>query len=584
MKNDRLPFPAATELLELLDDAAMVPEVPAVSLRALQEKVLQRRFNLAVVGEFKRGKSTLVNALLGAEVLPMGVLPLTSVVTLLGHSNEPGIEVEFESGEVRQAGIEDLASYVTEEGNPGNAKNVRQVTVGYPAAWLSEGIRLVDTPGLGSVHRHNTEATRRFLPEADAVIFVASVDQPLGKAELDFIVDIRRNEGRLFYVLNKIDHLSERELSESVSFVRSVLCDALGAPATVFPVSARLALRGATEGDESAVQRSGLPTFTSELRRFLTEEQSRTWVQSVRRRLARLLERTRLSVELELAGLSDPLNLLNARLAHLETGKRRSFQAQSEFRAVLEEAGRVFVKQQLEPDLAAFGETLSGQLVDALDAWHREFRSAGSRRLRAGLEEGSIAMVRQRFDQWRAQEESVVDDLCDRLRERVSRERTEIVDALMCSAAELFSVPLSRGDGEPIATHGPHFQYKFWEQTPSLFLITDALVRMLPRALGHPLILRRAQRRAIDLVEMQAGRMRSAFEARIRDSIALLFREMDLFLRAAVRDIDEAIDRGKALRDLDEVRLGARLEYLTACKARLLSILSRCEAAEPSPS
>lgn len=176
--------PAALDLTaarfsDLLEEAAKLPTVPVQALASLREKVAAHAFNLVVAGEFKRGKSSVVNALLGAELLPTGVIPLTSVVARLAYGERPAASIVFENAEVRPAALTELADYATERGNPRNAKGVREVAVNYPTPWLKGGIQLVDTPGIGSIHAHNTAVTYGYLPQADAVIFVASVDQHL---------------------------------------------------------------------------------------------------------------------------------------------------------------------------------------------------------------------------------------------------------------------------------------------------------------------------------------------------------------------------------------------------------------------
>lgn len=170
------------ELAQCLAALRGQPGVPEPAWREAHEKIAAQTFNLVVAGQFKRGKSSIINALLGAELLPVGVVPLTSVVTILSAGEVTQVEVAFEDGRIEAAAVEQLAEYVTEKGNPKNVKAVREVHIRHPSAWLRGGVRLIDTPGIGSVYRHNTDVAYGFLPKADAVLFVLSVDQPLGQA------------------------------------------------------------------------------------------------------------------------------------------------------------------------------------------------------------------------------------------------------------------------------------------------------------------------------------------------------------------------------------------------------------------
>jgi ribosome biogenesis GTPase A len=127
--------------------------------RDLADKLAAEQFNLMVLGQFKRGKSTLLNALLGADLLPTAVVPLTSIVTIIHHGPEPRAVVSFLDGRTLEVAVPDIATFITEPENPKNIKGVAQVGVSFPAGVLMDGVRLVDTPGVGSVFASNTGTT-----------------------------------------------------------------------------------------------------------------------------------------------------------------------------------------------------------------------------------------------------------------------------------------------------------------------------------------------------------------------------------------------------------------------------------------
>src|SRR4029453_11492500 len=144
------------------------------------------RLGVAVVGEFKRGKSSLLNALVGREVLPVGVLPLTAVPTVL-EQGEEGLVVEYTDGHQEQHRLDQVARFVTEDANPGNRLGVARVTARLHTRLLDAGVRLVDTPGVGSVHEHNTRSTDTYLPSLDAAVLVVSADPPISGGEGAFL-------------------------------------------------------------------------------------------------------------------------------------------------------------------------------------------------------------------------------------------------------------------------------------------------------------------------------------------------------------------------------------------------------------
>lgn len=565
------PDAKAASLTALVEAAAAIPGIPTQPLADLRDKLARHAFNLVVAGEFKRGKSSVINALLDADILPTGVVPLTSVVTRLEYGATPAATVLFERGEARTVPLATLPDYVTEKANPRNAKGVREVAVTYPADWLKGGIRLVDTPGIGSLHRHNTDLTYQYLPQADAVILVASVDQPMSRAELDFLGEIRRYAGRVFCLLNKIDTLTEAELAESVAFATGALNEVLGEQARIFPVSARLARQG-------QLTESRLHEFDAALRGFLQNESGEVWADSLRRNLLRLLAEARLGIELELKALSAPLEELESNLRAFANKKQETLQARSDFDALLEADSRKLIKERIEPDLEAFKRALLPRLMAALDAWYGELRSQGAAALQDGMEQRLIEDVRVAYDLWRAEEDAAVGERCETLCGRFWDRIQETVDELLRYSAELFAIPFAAETAGSLWRHHSGFYYKFWDEPPTLLTLSNGLVRLLPGFIGHPILLRQARRRAADLTEMQAGRLRHDFEERIKKSVRDFRREMLDRIEATTTGIEATIDKGRALRQRGASETAARQREL----AEALERLAELEAGMPA--
>ena len=151
---------------ERLARVAHIPGATEIAADAsvLAERIAAGRFYVACVGQFKRGKSTLINALVGLDVHPTGVLPVTTVVTVLREGPRLPARVRFTDGRVEEIDPEALARYVTEDENPDNAKQVAVVEIALPSPLLHSGMCLVYTPGLGSVFEANTAVTEGFVP------------------------------------------------------------------------------------------------------------------------------------------------------------------------------------------------------------------------------------------------------------------------------------------------------------------------------------------------------------------------------------------------------------------------------------
>ena len=154
------------------------------TVRDLFGRLAEDRFNLVVVGRFSRGKTSLMNAMLGTDRLPTGVVPVTSVITTVSYGTEEKAVLYYQHTSLfLDIPLWQLADHITEQGNPGNRRRIRVAEVQMPAELLRRGFYFVDTPGLGSSIIENTRTTEAFLPEADAFILVTSYDSPLSEDE-----------------------------------------------------------------------------------------------------------------------------------------------------------------------------------------------------------------------------------------------------------------------------------------------------------------------------------------------------------------------------------------------------------------
>jgi Dynamin family len=189
----------------------------------LEERAREQRFYVACLGQFKRGKSTLLDALIGMPMLPTGILPITAVPTVVRYGMEPAARIRLQSGEWKGIQPAELEAYVSEEKNPGNSKGISAVEVFIPSALLASGMCLVDTPGLGSIFKSNTEATRAFIPHVDAAILVIGADPPLSAEELSLAEAISAHVKEMMVVLNKADRVTKAECLIAKDFARLIL-------------------------------------------------------------------------------------------------------------------------------------------------------------------------------------------------------------------------------------------------------------------------------------------------------------------------------------------------------------------------
>ena len=280
-------------------------------LDQLHERLVEGHFRLAVLGQFKRGKSTLLNALLGEDLLPTDILPVTAIPTFISFSPQVSARVLFSSEREPQhfslSEYESLADFlvdfVTESGNPNNQRRVDRVEIGHPSKLLQQGVILIDTPGIGSTHKHNTEVAYQILPQCDAALFLVSPDPPITEIELDYLKEICQRLPRTFYLLNKIDFLSETEQIASMKFLSDQLSPLLKGKPQILPVSARKGLEAREANDPEGWKKSGMQQVDQNLIDFFAREKQQTLENSIRRRLCDQLENISLQLQLSLSAL-----------------------------------------------------------------------------------------------------------------------------------------------------------------------------------------------------------------------------------------------------------------------------------------
>ncbi|WP_158542580.1 dynamin family protein [Lujinxingia litoralis] len=295
-------------------------------LRSLADEVVEERIpalergqvSLVVLGEFNHGKSTVVNALLGQEVLPMGITPTTAVITHLVHATEPRAAFKERRGgalhEVAYERLGELIRHAEEQ-----EEEPEYVEIGYPNDFLEEGLILVDTPGVNDISRQKVEITYGYLPRADVILYVLDATQVLKKSEVVFIRDrlLKANRDRIIFVLGKIDALSEEEAREVEAYARQRLETLIG-PVELFAFSARQALEAQKKGEEPG---GDFAAFRGHVREFVRERKEAIVLDSAlggALRIAAMMEQNlaikRQGYRLEQAELEERIKAVHARL------------------------------------------------------------------------------------------------------------------------------------------------------------------------------------------------------------------------------------------------------------------------------
>lgn len=306
-----------TGLAEILRGATMrdLPERGPDVVRDLFARLAEDRFNLVVVGRFSRGKTSLMNAMLGTDRLPTGIVPVTSVITTVTYGSEEKVVLHYANTSLFfDIPISELADHITERGNPGNRRRIATAEVQLPAELLRRGFHFVDTPGLGSSIVENTRTTEAFLPQADAFILVTSYDSPLSEEEQRILRTVHDSGRRCFIVVNKQDCVGFEQRQEVLDHLASQLPATFGAALPpLFSLSAQQAIEARLHGDAARLADSGLPALELALLDFLLNEKRLDFLVNMCSRITAILDGQ--------AGAGQDLARLDALRAEIEAAQ-----------------------------------------------------------------------------------------------------------------------------------------------------------------------------------------------------------------------------------------------------------------------
>ena len=275
------------------------------------------RFMLAVMGKVKRGKSTFCNAFLGRRddlLAPINKQPATSVISKFVHGESESCLVHFRDGRCETLDHRQIKDFVTEEANKENCKGVDCVEIVGRFEGLEKDLTLVDTPGAGSLHQHHDALLLGFLPQADAVIFLVTADQPIAADELELLRQLKAADTKkVFFAINKTDdpHTDEDEIAEGIEHNRKMLGSVGIAVDKVYRISALKAMRGEAEG-------SGFNELFGDVASFLAENKLRILQANFSGRVSQLAAGLANSIAVELESGAKSTEELNSEMAGLK--------------------------------------------------------------------------------------------------------------------------------------------------------------------------------------------------------------------------------------------------------------------------
>jgi len=552
-----MPSSENTLVSALGELAALGTDRDREQLAALLDRLDAARLRVLVVGEAKRGKSTLVNALLRRDLLPSGVTPLTAVTTTVRYGDDERAEVRFFDGHDEKHPLAVLSDLVTERGNPGNRRRIAGVTVYVAAPVLADGVELVDTPGTGSVFEWDTQAAHEALRSMDAALFVLTADPPVSASERDLLEQVARLSVRTFVVLNKADHLEEPGLAEALEFTQRVLGEA-GHPGPVYPMSARAVLGGAD---------AGFAAFEADFTAYLSargkSDLQASAIAQARRIAGSLLDEvavTRRVARMRAGDAADRVRRFGERLAEVTVHGRDAVTV------VNAESGRLLfaLNDAAEEDRPRLAREVGRQLDELLGGSLRE-APAGEIERRGRERLGAFAVAAA--EAWRQRRREAIEQGLAAVDARLAGQLRAELSVLRESAAELLGLDLAVPEPEGRLAESRRFFYVTGEDIGQTELLAGAVRRRLPGEFGRRTARDHLRREVPDLVSMQVGRARGDLQYRLAEATRALARVVEQRYTDGTSRIRSALAAAAELRDASAAEAAARERELAGREA-----------------
>lgn len=362
-------------------------------IERVQKKISSHIFSVGIMGEFKRGKSTVINSLLEKEVMPADILPCSATMNRVTYDLQPHVQLQMRDGTTKDIPVEELTSYVTKLNaeNESRAAEVDEAIVYYPCRFCKNGVDIVDTPGLNDDERMN-KISEEVIPKLDSVIMVLTPDNPFSMSEAEFVRNklMTSDLSRLIFVVNKIDTIRraadrkrvvdgirdkiQKSVMEKMANVYGEGSEEYAEAVNkmgkirIFPLSALDALDGKKEGDQELIEQSGTLEFEAALTKMLTEERGVLELSMALNVIARAAVEVTKTVQIRKEALTlSAQEFADSQMKALEEINRLREDKRQEKKRLRESARDT--KEKLKQDISEFYPTLETTVLEKMETW-----------------------------------------------------------------------------------------------------------------------------------------------------------------------------------------------------------------------
>ena len=541
--------------ISLMTDADFLAE-QVRKVTELRERFAENELIVSVVGQFKRGKSSLINAILGEGLLPVGIVPLTATVTEIRRSDGFRACVDFTNGEVREIGFADLSDYISEQKNKDNHKKVGIVKLWTVHSPFGTNVTLVDTPGVGSIHQHNTQASNAYIEKSDAVLFLLSFESPVSEVERDFLLHTRAHAAKFYFAVNKADAVDQQSRDEFIAYSSAVLSEITGSSVTLHPVS--------------AASGEGIAALTRLIAADISNSHDELLADSISLKLKGILNQANSKIGLYLKAASIPAEELKEKLAALR-------EKQLALAALAEEV-QILTRRKTNRLIEQIREVLDGLIAGFLPELealagrqYEEWKALPSRQ----FEQKLLTTLEKQLDAWLINlNEKGLTLLAEGYASIVAslnRKAGETASFVSETVRDFFGVEYPVEFREFTVSERSDFYIRF-KHDGSLFLDQSRLVHLLPRGKANAKVFASALTRLKEDLQRNKTNMLYNYGYKMQESLRLLYHQFAADISALSAELNALLEHAEKSRQSEDKSLQQTSEELTGLMKNLQNL------------
>ena len=571
---------ASNGLEDYLDVLGALPSVKQNAflsnrILALREKLQNKIFQLVVLGQFKRGKTSLINALFGESLLPTAIVPLTSIITILRYGTAERITVMFLDGKTKEITRTELSKYVTESKNPTNEKGVDQVVFEYPSEYLKSGIQIIDTPGVGSVYKHNTDVAYEFVPKADAGIFVVTADPPISDSELQFLTSIKDYLAKIVFVQNKTDQADVKDRLESLDFTKKVIGEAVGRKDLQFyQVSAKLGLEGKKEHNREKLATSNLLTFEDSLNQLFINKKEQVLLVSIAHKLLPIIAEIDLQLQVEKNALQLSVDELKEKADTFSREAAKIKQEKEDDGYILRGQAEKLAGEVLVDDIEVLKEQKLSELMKEFEQFFKQNRHVAGQELAKQFDVFLEKSIKATFATWRQEEQKKLQNALTSIIDRFSDQTNQYIQRIVELSANLFRLQLNTFQVDATLAGDVEFTFSFDEYQVDIDVYTPVITR-LPKFISDKLLYNKMKDELAEQFDRHCGRSRYDFHERIIKSLYEYMGKLDETLEQTIVGIEQALTKALSEKEKKAEYQAKAREDITTQEHTLSNIRNR---------